>query len=99
MLVRPDDRPVDDDAFEIGVVVRQSSHDTLPHTRDGPPPKASEHAVPVAKTAMQIAPWRASSCHPHDCIEEESIVVSGASGIARLAWYQVFDPAPLRVRQ
>ena len=99
MLVRPDDRSIDDGRdFEIGVVC-QSSHDALPHTRFGPAPKTFEHAVPLAKAGAQIAPWHASSRHPHDCIDEKSIVVSGAPGIAGLAWYQVLDPVPLRVRQ
>ena len=67
MLVRPHNGGVDDQVFEIRVFT-QSLENTLPNTFLGPSAKTLEHAIPVAKFARQITPWRSSPHQPKGAI-------------------------------
>jgi hypothetical protein len=56
-------------------------------------------AFPFAISLRQLMPVRARAQHPQDTVDEETIVLGGAAGIAKLAREQAFDPPPLCVGQ
>src|SRR6478672_3922636 len=47
----------------------------------------------------KVMPVRARAQHPQNTVDEETIVLGGAAGIAKLAREQAFDPPPLCVGQ
>lgn len=61
MLVRPNDRCVDEELFEIGVLT-QSLGDAIPYPICFPAGKADIHRAPIAKLGRQIPPWIANAC-------------------------------------
>ena len=58
MLVDPDERTVDEDIFEIGIVA-EGVQNTLPDTLLRPTPEARIDGEPLAECFRQIAPRRA----------------------------------------
>ena len=51
----PDDRTIDHDIFEVGVLGHLIEK-TLPYTLPGPSPEARVNAVPLAELVGQVAP-------------------------------------------
>ena len=98
MLVDPDERAVDEDIFEIGIVA-ESLEKALPDALLRPAPEARIYREPLAERFRQIAPRRARARNPKNGLDEETVVTPAAAGITNFARQMRRDPFPLCVVQ
>jgi len=75
MLMGADDRGVDDQIFEVGIL-RHRQEDASPHAFPAPAAEAAKDAVPVAEDVRQIAPRRASAHDPQHRFTEHPVVAA-----------------------
>lgn len=81
MLMRPDDRGIDDQMFEVGVL-DQDLKDARPRPAFGPAAKAPEGRVPIAELRRQITPGCTGASHPKHCFYKQAIVPAVTTWIA-----------------
>src|SRR6266853_6610881 len=98
MLVDPDERAVNEDIFEIGIVA-EGFENALPDTLLRPAPEARIHGEPLAERFRQIAPRRTSARNPKNRFDKEPVVTPAATGISGFARQLWRDPLPLGVAQ
>jgi hypothetical protein len=94
LLVGAHQREVERDIIVVRIVDEGIEH-LFPDPGLGPAGEALMQGLPLAVTLRQVMPVRAGSQHPQDAVHEGQIVLRRASGIARLARHQLFDPSPL----
>ena len=94
----PDDRAVDHDVFEVGVL-GQPIEKTLPCALPGPSPEARVNAVPLAELVGQVAPRRSGTRDPQNRFDKKPIVLSAPTRVTDLARQIRGDPCPLFIAQ
>jgi len=98
MLMDANDRTVDEDLLEVGII-GQRGKNSLPYAACLPPCKPFIDAVPGAELFGQVAPGRSRPCHPHHGLDEQAIVRRDTPAVTRFARRQVGNPLPLIVTQ
>ena len=98
LLVGTNQRSIEHEVFVFAVFGKNVEY-AFPDAALGPSGEAGVDAFPFAISLRQVMPVRARAQHPQDTVDEETIVLGGAAGIARLAREQVFDPSPLCLGQ
>jgi hypothetical protein len=73
MLVRADDRAVEDQPFQVRILERLPN--TLPDSFSRPAIEPTPSAVPVAKALRKITPRRTRFGDPKDCVDKQAIVL------------------------
>lgn len=94
LLVGPHQRGVESDISvvrNLGEVIGY----LFPDPGLGPEGEAFVKRLPLAIALRQVTPVRAGAQHPRDAVHKGQVVVRRASGIARLARQEPFDPPPL----
>ena len=87
---------IDHDVFKVGGI-RHGGEKPVPDAVLGPARKANKDAVPVAKKAWQIAPWRARASQPEHRFNKQPVIRTGPAGIAALARQMRLHPRPLMI--
>ena len=98
MLVDPDERAVDQDIFEIGILA-EGVEDPFPDIFLCPTPEARIHGEPFAERFRKIAPRRACARNPKNGFDKLSVVTPVAAAITDFAWQLRCNPLPLGVAQ
>jgi hypothetical protein len=98
LLVGTNQRSIEHEVFVLAVFGKNVEY-AFPDAALGPSGEAGVDAFPFAISLRQVMPVRARAQHPQDTVDEETIVLGGAAGIARLAREQAFDPSPLCLGQ
>jgi hypothetical protein len=98
VLVRSDDRCVNHDVLEVGIIC-QDFEKTLPNSFARPTIEAHEHAVPASKLRRQVAPRRTGPQNPKHRIDEQPIVLARTTFVPFLTRNQTRDTLPLTPRE
>lgn len=77
----------------------QNLEDPLPYAGLGPAREAGMDGLPLAVSFRQIVPVGTRAQNPQNAVDEQTVILAAAAGIAGFAWQQILDPRPLRVRQ
>jgi hypothetical protein len=97
MLVRPDNRRVEQQGLQVGQANRLKQ--SFPNAALRPPIEALIHRIPLAVALGQIPPWGAGPGNPNDSVDKPTIVFAVSAWISFLAWQEVLDQNPLLVRE
>jgi hypothetical protein len=73
MLVRADDRAVEDQPFQVRILERLPN--TLPDCLSRPAIETPPRAIPVAEALRKITPRRTRLGDPKDCVDKQAIVL------------------------
>jgi hypothetical protein len=98
MLVDPDERAINEDIFEIGIVAERLEN-PLPNALLRPAPEACICRKPLAERCRQIAPRRSRPRNPENRFDKEPVVMSAAAGIPGFTRQFRRNPLPLLVVQ
>src|ERR1700722_17384189 len=98
VLVSADNRGVDDQVFEIGII-RHGFEDTVPNALLAPATEPPKDAVPIAEDFRQVTPGRPSADNPEHTLHKHSVIAPRRTALVRTADDQARDSAPLFVAQ
>ena len=98
LLMDTDDRPIDEDVFEIRIS-RRGFENAIENTCLCPAGKPPEDTVPGPKARWQIPPGCASTHLLQDRFEKQPVVTRRYTAIAFLARQKRSDDFPLSIRQ
>ena len=96
MLVGPNDRGIEHQAFQIRVFPDRQQ--PRPDLALAPSIEPLEDGVPLAKTLGKVSPGSPRSCNPKDRIDKKPIVERGPAWITLFAGQQISYLLPLLVR-
>jgi hypothetical protein len=96
--VSADNRGIDDQVLEIGVV-RQGFEDTLPDAFLAPAAKPPKDTVPLSEHFRQVTPGRSSADNPKHTLHKHPVIAPGRTALVRTADDQTRDSVPSLVLQ